>query len=88
MKDLLFFDKMVTPKIITFVYWLMLLIIAFIGFKIIFGEFFGRHYGPSFESFSIGLIFIVFGAVAARILSEILVVMFKINEALQEIRKK
>ena len=81
MKDLLYFDNMVTPKIITFVYWLLIFMALVTGLGTMFSSF-------SLMSIFIGLFYIVFGVVAARIWCELLIVLFKMNEALQEIRNK
>jgi len=84
MKDVLFFDKMVTPKIITFVYWLLLLVAVVGGLESMFGGLGGFTFGKFFT----GLLYIVGGAIAARIWCELLIVLFKMNEALQELRNK
>jgi hypothetical protein len=76
-KQLFFFDTMLTPKIITLVYWLMLLGAVGGGLATLFNG-----------SFLIGLGTILGGAVSARIICELLIVAFKMNEALQEIRTK
>ena len=76
MYDVFFFDKMLTPKIITFVYWLMLLSALGSGLGMIFGA----------GSFLGGVGAIIGGAVGARIFCELLIVAFKMNEALQDIR--
>ncbi len=83
MKDLLFFEKLITPKFITIIYWLMLAGIVIGGLYRIFAG-----YGGFMSRFFMGLVFIVLGAVAARVWCELLIVLFKMNEALQEIRKK
>lgn len=83
MKDILFFDNMLTPKIINVVYWLLLLVAVIGGL----GSMFGLN-GFSIGSFFMGIIYAVVGAVAARIWCELLIVLFKMNEALQEIRHK
>ncbi len=84
MRDILFFDNMLTPKIITVVYWLFLLAAVFGGI----GSMFGGYNGFTIGGFFLGLFYMVIGAVAARIWCELLIVLFKMNEALQEIRKK
>ncbi len=78
MKDLFFFDKMLTPKIIVFVYWLMLLSAVASGLGIMFAG----------DSFFGGLGAAIGGIIGARIICELLIVMFKMNEALQELRTK
>ncbi|NCC24675.1 MAG: DUF4282 domain-containing protein [Deltaproteobacteria bacterium] len=82
MRDLLFFDKMLTPKIITIVYWLILLGVALGALTTIFGG------GFTIGKFFMGLIGAAFGALFARIWCELMIVLFKMNEALQEIRNK
>ena len=78
MKDLFFFDKMLTPKIIVFVYWLMLLSAIASGLGIMFAG----------DSFFGGLGAAIGGIIGARIICELLIVMFKMNEALQDLRTK
>ena len=84
MNDILNFDKMLTPKIITVVYWIMLLGVAVGGL----GSIFAGPGGFSISSFFMGIVYAVGGAVAVRIWCELLIVAFKMNEALQEIRHK
>lgn len=74
MKDIFFFDSMITPKIITFVYWLMLVGILVSGLGMMFGG-----------SFLGGLGMIVGGAIGTRIWCELLIVLFKIHENLQSL---
>lgn len=80
MKNILFFDSMLTPKIITFVYWILLFLVVIGGLSSMFSG--------SFIGFLLGILYMVGGAVAARIWCELLIVLFKMNEALQEISKK
>jgi hypothetical protein len=68
MRNLFFFDAMLTPRIITFVYWLALLVVVIAGIGTMFGSFFT------------GLLILVGGAVCARIWCELLIVLFKIND--------
>jgi len=79
--QLLFFDTMITPKLITFIYWLMLLGSIFYGLSHIFGGYF------TLSKFLMGLVYMVGGAISARIWCELLIVIFKINENLQNLRK-
>ncbi len=84
MKDVLFFDKMLTPKIITFVYWLLLAAAVFGGI----GSMFAGYGGFGFGKFIMGIVYAAAGAVFARIWCELLIVLFKMNEALQDLRHK
>ncbi len=80
MKDIFVFDSMLTPKIITFVYWLMLLGCLVSGLGSMFTQ-----YGGGFLA---GLGIIIFGAIGSRIWCELLIVLFKIHENLQKIANK
>ena len=82
MRPLLYFDAMLTPKIITLVYWLMLVIVALSGLAMIFGG------GVTFVKFVMGLVTIAGGAVGARIWCEILIVIFKIHENIRKLAEK
>jgi len=76
-KDLFFFDRMLTPSIITVVYWLLLLSVLVGGIGMMFGQ-----------SFFAGLGIIVFGALGVRIWCELLIVLFKIHQNLKAIADK
>ena len=84
MKDVFFFDNMLTPKIITVVYWLLLAGAVIGGLA----SMFAGYGGFGFGKFLMGIVYAVAGAVGARIWCELLMVAFKMNEALQEIRRK
>lgn len=75
-RDFFFLDKMLTPKVITFIYWLMLLAVLIGGVVYL------------FQNFLIGLIVLLCGVVAVRIWCELAIVFFKMNEALQAIRNR
>ncbi|HMW23670.1 MAG TPA: DUF4282 domain-containing protein [Burkholderiaceae bacterium] len=80
MKSLLHFDQMITPKIITFIYWLLLAAALFAGIGAMFST--GRF---SFGGFFGGLFVMAGGALGARVWCELLIVLFKINENIQKI---
>jgi len=84
MKNLLFFDEMITPKIITVIYWLLLIGVVISGI----GTMFAGYAGFSFTSFFKGLMMIVFGTIGVRIWSELLIVLFKINSNIQKMADK
>jgi len=81
MRNLFFFDAMLTPKIITLVYWLLLLAAVISGVAGIFSGY-GK---PDLMSLLSGLGVILGGAVAARIWCELLIVLFKIHENLKKL---
>ncbi|ART81388.1 hypothetical protein CBP31_01030 [Oceanisphaera profunda] len=74
MRELFFFDNMVTPKFITILYWVLLFSAVLGGVGIIFS-------GSIFS----GLMTILGGVIFARIWCELMVVLFKINANLQKI---
>jgi hypothetical protein len=80
MKSIFFFDSMLTPKIITVVYWFLLVVAVFSGVAAMFSD-----YGGGFLT---GLGILIGGAVGARIWCELLIVLFKINANLQKIAEK
>jgi hypothetical protein len=84
MRELLYFDNMLTPKVITLVYWLLLVASVISGLASMFVGFEGFTFG----NFIRGLIIMGAGALGARIWCELLIVLFKMNEALLEIRRK
>lgn len=84
MRDWLFFNKMVTPQIITAVYWLLLAIAVLSGLGAMFGGFGGFTLGKILT----GLFIAVGGSLGARIWCELLIVLFKMNEALQDLRQR
>jgi hypothetical protein len=89
-RELLFFDSMVTPKIITFIYWLLLAAAVLGGLSTVvtaFGMF--RYNGwAGFGMLVVSPFVVILGVLVARIYCEIMIVLFKINEALQDIRRK
>ena len=81
MKDILFFDSMVTPKIITVLYWVMLVVVAISGLTGIVGALFTGY----LAGFFVAIAGTVAGLVFTRIWCELLIVLFKINGNLQKI---
>ncbi len=90
MRNWLYFDTMVTPKIITFIYWVMLAAAAISGLVLLFKGF-GVMKWNGFAGFGMVVAAPILAAVSAllaRVYCEIMIVLFKINEALQDIRSK
>jgi hypothetical protein len=75
-RDVLFFDKMIVPKIIQVLYWILVAVVLLSGIV------------TMFQSALAGLGLIIFGPLLARIYCELMIVMYKINESLQVIRDK
>jgi len=81
MRDFLYFDKMITPKLILPIYWFLLLGAITSGWFFFELEF-------KVEPILLSVLLAVVGAVVVRVTCELFIVMFKINEALQEIKGK
>ena len=72
-----YLEEMVTPKLLTIFYWILLF--AFIT----------KGIGDIFEGdFFRGLVWVVGGSLASRVACELVVVLFRINETLHEINDK
>jgi hypothetical protein len=82
LRSVLFFDTMLTPKVVTLVYWLLLVssLVAGIG-----SMFYTGFQYMTFGTFCRGLLITVGGAIAARIWCELVIVLFKLNENVQRI---
>jgi len=77
-KNILTFRRMVTPWIVQWMFWLLVLIVLIIGVRNIFGQ------GNVF----LGLLGIIFGVLFSRVICEIFVVTFRINETLMDIKEE
>lgn len=75
MRNIFFFDSMVTPKIITFVYWISLLAVVLSGLVTVF--FAKQVLG--------GILAIVLGGLGVRVGFELVIIAFKNNEYLKKI---
>ncbi|MDA0911237.1 MAG: DUF4282 domain-containing protein [Proteobacteria bacterium] len=91
------FDEMITPVIIKAVFWILAIISIICGIVTIvhsFGQnivdFYGQyqHIGGSFWLFIYGVLQIVLGVIFSKVFCEMILIIFKINENLEYIRKK
>lgn len=76
-KDVLFFDRMLTPSIITIVYWLLLAGVVLSALGVMFTQ-----------SLFGGLGMLIGGVIGVRIWCELLIVIFKIHQNLQTFVEK
>ncbi|KJG02986.1 DUF4282 domain-containing protein [Photobacterium angustum] len=83
MKSMLSFDSMITPKIVTVLYWLLLFVAVVSGLSTIFGG----YGGITSYKLLMGVGTILGGAIGARIWCELMIVIFKINENLQFLKE-
>ena len=77
------FDSMITPIIIKIVFWIGLGASVLTGLGIIIT---GLEWGGGIQVIG-GLLIIVVGPIIVRIYCELLIIMFKMHEALQDIRQ-
>ena len=84
MEDYLKFRKMITPTIIQILFWVGVAG-AVLGALVMMGMSFGR-YGGGAGQFLVGLLFLVIGPVMVRIYCELLILFFRMNETLTEIK--
>ena len=76
-KQVLYFDEMLTPKLIRLAYWLCLLAILWTGL--------GQMFAGGFSSFLEGIVFIVMGTILARVGAELVILLFKLNENMEKV---
>ncbi len=91
-RDFFTFDKFVTPKMITLIYWIGLFFIAVTAIATIFGGGYGLlsslqggyggYTGISVAGIILGILYAVIGALFWRVFCEIWVVVFSINDRL------
>lgn len=84
MKEFFSFDTMITPKIIKVLFWIGLVVSGIYGLILIFA---GLGEGEGILSI-LGLVVFVVGALITRVYSELLIIMFKIHETLNDIKNK
>lgn len=84
MDDFLKFRKMITPAIIQVLFWVGVGFTV-LGGLITIGTSFGR-YGGGVATFIAGLLILILGPVVVRIYCELLILFFRMNETLTEIK--
>lgn len=78
MRNIFFFDSMITPKIITVVYWISLFAVVLSGLTAIFFT----------NQVLSGVLAIVLGGLGIRVGFELVIIAFKNNEYLKKIAEK
>ena len=78
-RKFLFFDEMITPSLVQVAYWLGLVCVVWMGLdKLFHGGFFGI-----FEA----IIFVLFASIALRVIAEVVMLFFKLNETMEIVAK-
>ena len=98
LKSFLNFDNFITPRIITIIYWMQIVAVFFIVFNVMFSGIgaeigcagHGGFYRPSFTflSFLLGIFTFVAGILTVRVMNELVIVLFRIQEHLKAIREQ
>lgn len=84
LKEISSFDKMITPVIIKIIFWLGIAGSVIAGLSaIISGA--GSSYGGGAQVLT-GLLILIFGPISTRIYCELLIILFKMYELLNEIK--
>ncbi len=76
-RRILFFDEMLTPSLIRTAYWLGLLAVVWTGL----GHLFSNGFLGIFE----GLIYIAIGVIVLRVIAELVMLLFKLNENMEAV---
>lgn len=85
MRDFWAFRTMVTPVIIQIIFWVGVLVCLFVGAIMIFMGVSGHHPGMGHYIWK-GVLLFILGPLGVRVYCEILIVFFRINETLTEIK--
>jgi hypothetical protein len=87
MREILFFEKMIAVKALTFLYWLLLIptVVGGVGAMVVgsLSMAFGGHNSPA-SVVGVGVV-MVLAALFIRVFFEVLVVVFKIHDNLKDI---
>jgi len=90
LKNFLSFERMITPVIIKILFWIGLIIVAITAIFVFFGGIIGGFSDGGFLSILGGLIggpvVLVLGGLGVRIYAELLILAFRINENLTDIK--
>lgn len=80
------FDKMITPKLIQFLFYVLSVIAIITGFSMMMMGM--RSYYMGGIQVFLGFITMILGPLVVRIQCELLIVIFKIHETLEDIKEK
>ena len=74
-QKVLFFNEMLTPSLIRIAYWLCLVGVVWNGL--------GHMFSGGFFNFIEGIAFIATGAILARVVAELVILLFRLNENME-----
>lgn len=82
MGKFLSFDKMITPVFIKIAFWLGVIGSLISGVGVLFSGMIASHFG--FVQIIFGLLIMLIGPVVVRVYCELLIVLFKMHESMQQ----
>lgn len=85
MEDFFAFRRMVTPLIIQILFWIGVVIVVISGLVLIFV---GSPTLSRPEAIGTGLLILALGPIGVRVYAELLIIVFRINETLTDIREQ
>ncbi len=85
-KTFLSFDKMITPTLIKIIFYIGIIMSTLTGLSMIFSGM-RAHFGGGIQVF-LGLLTLVISPIVVRVYCELLIVIFKIHDSLNEIKNK
>ncbi len=85
-KDFFNFDKMITPSIIQIIFWIGVVFSVLAGLVMIVNGITAQYGGGMLVL--MGLIYLVLGPLFTRVFCELVIVFFKINDNLIELKKR
>ncbi len=85
LSDFLKFDKMITPVIIKIIFWIGLAVSTITALSLVFSGL-NNPWGGGFEVL-LGLLTLILGPLTVRVYCELLIIAFKINDSLSEIKE-
>ena len=91
-RNFLSFERMITPVIITILFWIGLIVVALSAIYVFFSGIYNGINGEGFGSVLGGLfggpLVFVLGGLMVRIYAELLILAFRINETLTDIKNE
>jgi hypothetical protein len=79
------FEKFITPTIIKILFWIMLIFVIIAGIASIITGITSSYGGTAFVLLGIG--YIIIGPIFVRVFTELLLLLFIMNDSLKEIKK-
>jgi hypothetical protein len=86
-KKFLLFDFLITPWLVRIVYWLLQILIIILSYRIISGGN-AKVFGTNFDGTIGGFLFLIICSIILRLITELMIISFKIAENTQYLKKQ